>query len=86
MNDSIFEREVPLPSGDGNDGIVHWHAFRQREQAERFRPSVHLAQGQTLVGGYTQDSMGPLWWLGVRVEDVERWGNRQALNKHAASD
>ena len=82
----IFERNAPLPSGDGSDGVVHWHVFRDPELARRFLPSIRLTDAQSLVGGRTEDSVGTLWWLGVRVDDIERWGNRQALNKHAASD
>jgi hypothetical protein len=82
----LFERKAGLPSGDGRDGVVQWHVFRHLEQARQFLPSIRLAEGQSLVGGCTEDSVGALWWLGVRVDDVEHWGNRQALNKHAASD
>lgn len=82
----IFDCQSPLPSLDNGEGVVHWHAFRLREQAEAFLPSVRLAEGQNLVGGYTEDSVGVLWWVGVRVDDVDRWGNRQAVNKHAVSD
>jgi hypothetical protein len=82
----IFERNAPLLSGDGSDGVVHWHVFRSLEQAREFTSCIRLGEGQSLVGGTTNDSVGRLWWLGVRVDDVERWGNVQALNKHAASD
>ncbi|APZ42760.1 hypothetical protein [Acidihalobacter ferrooxydans] len=84
--DAIFEHEVALPSHGNADNIVHWHAFRRIEQAREFLPSIRLDAGQRLVGGQTADSLGPLWWVGVRVDDHERWGNRQAVNKHAVSD
>jgi hypothetical protein len=83
---AIFEHNAPLPSGDGSDGVVHWHVFRDPDLARQFVPSIRLSEGQILVGGRTEDSVGSLWWLGVRVDDIERWGNRRALNKHAASD
>ena len=87
MNEqTILDSDAPLPRGDGSDGVVHWHVFRSREQAEQFTTCIRLDEGQSLVGGVTNDSVGKLWWLGVRVDDIERWGNRQALNKHAASD
>lgn len=87
MNEqALFERDAPLPSGDGSDGVVHWHVFRNHEQAQQFTSCIRLGEGQSLVGGTTNDSVGKLWWLGVRVEDIERWGNRQALHKHAARD
>jgi hypothetical protein len=40
-----------------------------------------LGKGEELVGGVTRDSLGPLYWVGVRVEDIETWGDRRAINK-----
>ncbi|HQU14958.1 MAG: hypothetical protein B7Z66_01850 [Chromatiales bacterium 21-64-14] len=77
----LTERALPREPGDGN--VVQWHAFRRREDAERFGPAVRLGPGQRLVGGHTRDSVGPLWWVGVQVDDLSRWGNRQAINKRA---
>ena len=86
MNDTDFlAHEHPLPEGHGSDGVVQWHVFRSREAAEAFVPNVKLDRDQRLVGGYTRDSVGPLWWVGVQVGDVDRWGNRGAVNKHGAS-
>ncbi|NIR62079.1 MAG: hypothetical protein GWO02_22640 [Gammaproteobacteria bacterium] len=76
----FLSQERPLPHG-GRDNVVQWHVFRTREAAEAFAPSVRLGAGQRLVGGYSRDSIGPLWWVGVQVDDIERWGNRQAVNK-----
>ncbi|OBS09954.1 hypothetical protein [Acidihalobacter prosperus] len=75
----------PLPQGHGIDGIVQWHCFRHREDAAGFVPSIRLLGAQQLVGGRTEDSLGPLWWVGVRVDNLGRWGNLQAVNKHGAS-
>lgn len=80
----VLDHELALPEGHGRDGVVQWHVFRTREQAEAFLPGIRLGEGQHLVGGYTRDSVGPLWWLGVQVEDIRRWGNRAAVNKHCA--
>lgn len=82
---AILERERSLPEGHGADLIVQWHVFRSRPEAERFALGIHLGQGQELVGGFTRDSIGLLYWVGVHVDDLERWGNRGAVNKHGAS-
>jgi len=84
MSDLAFlSHERALPSAEGPGNVVQWHVFRTREAAEAFVPSVRLGEGQRLVGGMSRDSVGALWWLGVEVEDIQRWGNRMAVNKHA---
>lgn len=81
----LLDHELSLPEGHGHDGIVQWHVFRAKAQAEAFMPGIKLGEGQHLIGGYTRDSVGPLWWVGVQVKDAQSWGNRGAVNKHAAS-
>ena len=83
--DDLLERTQGLPEGHGKDGIVQWHCFRHREEAAAFIPSIRLGRDQQLVGGHTEDSLGPLWWVGVQIEDIAQWGNLQAVNKHGAS-
>ncbi|WP_018953678.1 hypothetical protein [Thioalkalivibrio sulfidiphilus] len=85
VDEDFLAHELALPEGHGKDHVVQWHVFRSREAAEAFMPHVKLAEGQQLVGGYTRDSVGPLWWVGVQVDDLDRWGNRTAVNKHGAS-
>lgn len=77
------ERSMPSPGGKGN--VVQWRVFRTKTEAEDCIRSVRLEQGQRLVGGYSRDSIGPLWWVGVQVDDIAEWGNRQAINKRGAS-
>lgn len=83
--EDLLNHELALPEGKAQDRVVQWHVFRTREQAQAFMPGVRLGAGQRLVGGYTRDSIGPLWWVGVQVDDLARWGNLQAVNKHGAS-
>lgn len=45
---------------------------------------MELSEGQDLVGGWTRDSVGMLYWVGVHVDDLERWGNAGAVHKHGA--
>ena len=85
VDEDFLTHELALPEGHGKDRVVQWHVFRSKEQAEAFLPGVRLGGGQHLVGGYTRDSVGPLWWVGVQVEDVAHWGNTHAVNKHGAS-
>jgi hypothetical protein len=84
-DEDILSRERGLPEGHGEDRIVQWHVFRSREQAEAFLPQVRLAEGQRLIGGRARDSIGVLWWVGVQVDDLEKWGDRRAVNKRGAS-
>lgn len=81
----LLNQELALPEGHAEDRIVQWHVFRTRHQAEAFVPGVKLGKGQSLTGGFTRDSIGPLWWVGVQVDDVGQWGNLRAVNKHGAS-
>jgi hypothetical protein len=85
IDEDFLSHELSLPEGHGKDRVVQWHVFRSREAAEAFIPHVRLNEDQHLVGGYTRDSVGPLWWVGVQVGDLDRWGNRNAVNKHGAS-
>ena len=83
--EEMLNHELALPEGNAKDRVVQWHVFRTRQQAEAFVPGVRLGEGQSLIGGHTRDSIGPLWWVGVQVEDVAQWGNARAVNKHGAS-
>ncbi|QKT02922.1 hypothetical protein HUS23_03405 [Ectothiorhodospiraceae bacterium 2226] len=86
MTDDVLERERPLPDGTGADGVVHWRVFRHREAARDYLPAIQLGTGQRIVGGYSRDSVGALWWIGVQVDNVHAWGNLSAINKHAKTD
>lgn len=79
----FLSRERGLPERPDQNNIVYWRVFRSKESAESFIPSIRLEAHHHLVGGYSRDSVGPLWWVGVQVESLDRWGNRTAINKHA---
>ena len=72
-----------LPGHQANNRVVQWHVFRDIFQADEYSSHIHLSNGQTIVGGSDADSIGPLWWVGVEVDDLKQWGNRAAVNKHA---
>lgn len=71
----------PLPADPVAERIVSWHVFRRQEEAREFGRHILLGKGEELIGGLTRDSLGPLYWVGVRVEDIEAWGDRRAINK-----
>lgn len=79
----FLRRERSLPDRDGLGRVVHWHVFRAPDEAHRFAHNVLLGDGQTLVGGYSRDSVGPFWWVGVQVADLGHWGSSRAINKRA---
>ena len=78
----ISEQRV-LPTQTSGDTVVHWHIFRSLDEAEDYAEHIQLGERQRIVGGTDSDSIGVLWWVGVEVDDVARWGNQGAVNKHA---
>lgn len=79
----ILEQERRLPLRRGSHNVVQWHVFRSAGQARDYARHIKLGEGQRIVGGRDDDSVGPLWWVGVEVDDLARWGNRSAVNKRA---
>lgn len=78
----FLNQDRPLPqAGSGN--VVQWHVYRSQREARNHVADVMLGEGQHLTGGHSSDSIGDLWWVGVQVDDLKRWGNRSAINKHA---
>ena len=72
-----------LPDHHTEHKVVQWHVFRDAAQADEYAAHIQLSSGQIIVGGNDNDSIGKLWWVGVEVDDLTRWGNRSAVNKHA---
>lgn len=84
--ETLLDESRPLPQGRGQDGIVQWRYFRRRDDAVNYlQNAIRLDKDQTLVGGCTRDSVGPLWWVGIHVGNVGDWGNLRAVNKRGAS-
>lgn len=80
---SILNEYRSLPVSNASNKVVSWHVFRTASEAEEYAESIILGEGQRIVGGMDADSVGKLWWVGVEVEDIARWGNPSAVNKHA---
>ncbi len=82
----VLDRECPLPADPVAERVVSWHVFRRPEHALEFSRHVMLGKGESLVGGRTRDSIGSLYWVGVRVEDLEAWGDQKAIQKKDFGD
>lgn len=70
-----LETRKPLPTRKNAEELLisFSHVFRQFEEAVKFSESILLNSGESLVAGYTEDSIGKLYWLGVQVDNIERW-------------
>lgn len=82
-----LDTQRPVPNKDPEQTrVVYWHVFRRREDVPAFARWIMLEPGEELVAGHCEDDLGRLWWLGVRVDDLEKWGNRRAVHKIDAGD
>ena len=70
-----LQQESPLPQqSDAEQRLICYsHTFRNVDKALLFATGILLKQGESLVGGKTQDSIGDLFWLGVQVSNLEQW-------------
>lgn len=75
----LLKTEADLPQDPANERIVLWKTFRSENEAVDYSRAIILEEDQHLVGGASRDSAGPLYWIGVQVEDLEAWGNSQAI-------
>lgn len=81
--DEMLAAKRALPSGGSAGRVVQWHVFRRADEAKAYAGHIMLGAGQRVVGGWDEDSVGRVYWVGVEVDDLERWGNRAAVNKRA---
>lgn len=75
----LLRKERALPAEPIAERVVFWRTFRDPRHALEFSRAIMLGKGQDLVGGVTEDDLGPLYWLGVRVDDIAKWGNSKAI-------
>lgn len=75
-----------LPEDGLRERIVIWRVFRSREEAHAYSGHILLGEGQHIVGGTTEDDVGPVFWVGVQVDDVARWGNSRAIQMSDSFD
>lgn len=78
LNDLLLTHR-PLPQDPVQERIVLWRSFRTEQEARDYAQHVMLGAGQHLVGGTCEDSVGAMYWIGVQVDDIAKWGNTKAI-------
>ena len=81
-----LERPLPHRTNAEELHIAFSHVFRQQDQALNFAKNIMLNDGESLIAGRAQDSIGNLWWLGVRITDLERWRTQGGYHHIALRD
>ncbi|MDX1812226.1 MAG: hypothetical protein R3240_09785 [Gammaproteobacteria bacterium] len=83
-----MEIESPLPNASNAEQrlIIYSHMFRDRSRAIQFAKSVQLGKDESLIGGNCEDSIGRLWWIGVKTENVEQWHSNGGYHRAATLD
>lgn len=75
----LLNQPRSLPQDPVRERVVMWKGFRTLDAAATYSTAVMLGQGQEIVAGKTSDSIGDLYWIGVRVDDLAKWGNTKAI-------
>jgi len=75
----ILATSRPLPQDPKAEHVVLWRAFRNEDQAVEYSRHILLGSGQRVIGGCNRDDVGWYCWLGVEVDDLEKWGNSRAI-------
>lgn len=83
---ALLGRPRPLPRDPVGEQVVLWRTFRAVADAVRFSHDIMLGDGQHIIGGVTEDSLGRLYWIGVHVDDLAKWGNTRAIQMNDAFD
>ena len=84
--DRLLREPRPLPSDPIAERIVLWRTFRSGIDARAFAAAIQLGEGQSIVGGCARDSLGDIFWLGVQVADLAKWGNTRAIQRSGRFD
>lgn len=75
----LLSQTRKLPDEPQKDRIVLWKIFRNENEALEYSHHILLEDDQRIVGGCHSDSAGDFFWLGIEVDDLESWGNTQAI-------
>ena len=81
LSDSLDQKRRLPRRSDADSAVVCWRVFRKKTLALEFARHVQLVPSQRLIGGHLIDSIGSLWWVGVEVDSIAAWGNRDAVHK-----
>lgn len=75
----LLSHDRALPTDPLTERVVLWKVFRDKSSVVEYSHHILLESDQRLVGGQSVDTIGTFYWLGVEVEDIENWGNTQAI-------
>ncbi|MDH5258196.1 MAG: hypothetical protein OEX07_09305 [Gammaproteobacteria bacterium] len=85
-NQFNVERALPTKESIKQLHVSYSHVFRSPESALAFTRGIMLGKGETVIAGHTRDSVGDLWWLGIRVDDFGQWKNNGGYHHAARRD
>ncbi len=80
------ERDLPHRANAEQLHVAYSHVFRHPEDALSFAKNILMGEGESLIGGHTEDSIGDLWWVGVRIDDIEQWRANGGFHHVARQD
>lgn len=75
----LLRHDRALPTDPRKERVVLWKVFRDKSSVIEYSQHILLEPDQRLVGGQSVDTIGPFYWLGVEVEEIENWGNTHAI-------
>lgn len=80
--------ESPVPTRhDAEQRLISCsYMFRDKEKALQFSRDIKLSRFESLAGGYTEDSIGRLWWLGVKISNSDHWRSGGGFHRFARQD
>jgi len=79
ISEEVLRKPRPLPQDPVRERVVVWRSFRSMDEAIGYSTNILLSKSQNLVGGCCSDDIGAIYWVGVQVDDVSRWGNTKAI-------
>ncbi len=80
------KRPVPDHNNAKSLLVTYSRVFRSASSALEFARNIMLNDNEHLTGGCSQDSVGPLWWIGVRVNKLEKWRSGGGFHRRANRD
>ncbi|MHB1942585.1 MAG: hypothetical protein ACYDDA_12510 [Acidiferrobacteraceae bacterium] len=86
IRETVLQKPRSLPQDPAGERIVLWRIFRTTADAMTFSDSVLLSEGQHVIGGAAADDIGVLYWVGIQVDNLARWGNSKAIQMTDAGD
>ena len=83
-----LQLEGPFPTKTNAEKlrVSFSHLFRNPETALRFAKNILLNPDESIISGCTRDSVGALWWIGIKVDTLEQWQKNGGYHHSALHD